>query len=1357
MNRMLAFGLTVVVLIATLILGGESACASAPTVSVTIEGPDVVWVQDETTFVAHGAYELDAATQKEMADGQATVTTKYSWSYAPATKVSGGDPGNSIMVKYGTDAGAAFHTISVTFTVDVTYKDGTSHSGNASASKQVKVKKRTLVSLTSAKGTICAGAHHSSVHQTLLHAYVTDGFDALAGASVTFAIQDHPYVNTPAELSAGGMSGSQVVVSTDNDGVANALLTSPDQQGSVQVTAQGGWEDSPKKTCTVSIGLPSSEGDPLETVVAVARSRFLSETLSFDGPVTGHGVHFQVQGGATYGYADDGYTNEHGVATGLFHASSYSGVVSVTAYDQTCYDAGGQHPELDSFTITVVRVDHLEVSNAYFNGSEWVNSKAPGQFITIRAVLSPDVQPGPEDDVISWAGGEAADGDPLTRLVSRATSGSHSITATVGSSSAHVTVAVITVAYIYVVSGAATIDEDNAACAVDQDDTQGVLLQAHITPSVSGIPEFLLVWNGGIGVTGRPDQRRLTKTAPAKQFVACVCGASGDNITVWSIQADLGIGGISEEDEDTTPASVYVNSDDDNGNHNPDRNENPVSGENDLITATLSILPEGVPAGSVHVQASSKLGLWSDSAKTSVGGGPYNIAQMPRSLYVEGTSVSDNVGDQNATLSYTWGGLSLTDQVHVTVLPKDGKSEAVLELYSDANLTQKVSGVASQTVYAALSVIIGAGERTTTNSLTVRIRDLYANYFSGTGVTEDVSVNLASASGWQKYSGTAWENATEGPAGTDNKEGSEPLQYRYKIAWNTTITPLGNNGRHSITTTSLAGFEEWVVGQGWSNAYTCGPTATEATTSNVVVGGVTVTKGTIDYFKWDPDSDDADLKDPVISFNITDPTPHEYDWTIYYRKTKGNGCWTDGEYWAATGHVDHAGQVEPIHLKDATGGLTQQHEWGTYTYNICVTEKAGETSVDSYSLKDPMAMWIPDNGDDGKPGHEVWTFAPENGGAQLRASYWLHHQDSSIIPKAEALDMVVIDPSLTERATKSGPLEVEQRHAGTDADNDGNLDGISIYEFQDDDTAGTWRVLWTASDPSGQRQATRRTHDSERMMVANQALPGALSAANYGSNGLPGGPALIGQARTSESKAAIGVNKQVHADQVPIKANFVREALSKVQLVFFGPGHCDQIGRVETWDTSVLGLKFRRGSLLVTTKPLLTTAWGQGQYIPWSLFDKYDESTDANSGIPQENYGKANGTYSRCSFAFFSGCDTNKGAGSICATLRARGYVANVLGYNRAMDYHVMNLYVTEFWKAFKNPTHLAYWRASGLSSAGLRSCAQAGVDSFWTEVTPNLTGEAGVLWTLYFDESDGLSTTEHADAFAVFNDEELR
>lgn len=140
-----------------------------------------------------------------------------------------------------------------------------------------------------------------------------------------------------------------------------------------------------------------------------------------------------------------------------------------------------------------------------------------------------------------------------------------------------------------------------------------------------------------------------------------------------------GVRVVDLDHEDTVPGEVFVNSDDDNNTTTQDRQENPVSGKNDLISLTPTIQPAELTLGQVTVTAPESQGglaLWKQSNKVGAPEASWSPYVMPRGLWVEGTDVSTTPGDKELKLTHscTWNNeirYQLHDTVHLTVQPRN--------------------------------------------------------------------------------------------------------------------------------------------------------------------------------------------------------------------------------------------------------------------------------------------------------------------------------------------------------------------------------------------------------------------------------------------------------------------------------------------------------------------------------------------------------------------------------------------------------------------------------------------------------------------------------------------------------------
>ncbi|MBP8955128.1 MAG: hypothetical protein KBI47_22250, partial [Armatimonadetes bacterium] len=131
--------------------------------------------------------------------------------------------------------------------------------------------------------------------------------------------------------------------------------------------------------------------------------------------------------------------------------------------------------------------------------------------------------------------------------------------------------------------------------------------------------------------------------------------------------------------------------------------------------------------------------------------------------------------------------------------------------------------------------------------------------------------------------------------------------------------------------------------------------------------------------------------------------------------------------------------------------------------------------------------WVPSETPEtpARVGHDMWFHTPEDESAprEMRVMYWLNDQCNQ---NASDVNMVVVNPALAECPPPTpGEGTINTMYGGDDADQDGEPDGIKVYELGADDLGGVWRCLWTAADTCGPLSPHRRTHDPQRMLVAN--------------------------------------------------------------------------------------------------------------------------------------------------------------------------------------------------------------------------------------------------------------------------------
>jgi len=193
---------------------------------------------------------------------------------------------------------------------------------------------------------------------------------------------------------------------------------------------------------------------------------------------------------------------------------------------------------------------------------------------------------------------------------------------------------------------------------------------------------------------------------------------------------------------------------------------------------------------------------------------------------------------------------------------------------------------------------------------------------------------------------------------TANLNNPSPVVYRAKVLWDTTQVPLGHNARHKLHATINADpatnqltFQRYDVTTDWQPPYSAGPAVKRVEVKNLVIRDSIGNAGNPDYIKFDPESDDQELREPKITFNITDEgDPHAYEWWVYLRDTSA-------EDWTVRGYVEISGSTDGPEAVTATwNGLGPDGlpaEKGAYTFDIYVRESDGETPCGDIWLKHP--------------------------------------------------------------------------------------------------------------------------------------------------------------------------------------------------------------------------------------------------------------------------------------------------------------------------------------------------------------------------------------------------------------------
>lgn len=210
----------------------------------------------------------------------------------------------------------------------------------------------------------------------------------------------------------------------------------------------------------------------------------------------------------------------------------------------------------------------------------------------------------------------------------------------------------------------------------DNADKSGAVPLPKTWPASATIPSTLYVE----GYDGSDSERDLALRFRYSGSFTC-----DDNLKATITQVELDVdcdydGDIDDADEIIELSAggvVWVNSDDDNANGTPDKEELFVGGENDLGRINLSLKPP-MSAGTLKLEAVSgggKIKVWENATKGaevvlpktwSVGAGP-----IPTALYVEGREGSTSVRDVELKLTLVSGGKSSEDTIRLTVLSVD--------------------------------------------------------------------------------------------------------------------------------------------------------------------------------------------------------------------------------------------------------------------------------------------------------------------------------------------------------------------------------------------------------------------------------------------------------------------------------------------------------------------------------------------------------------------------------------------------------------------------------------------------------------------------------------------------------------
>jgi len=840
-------------------------------------------------------------------------------------------------------------------------------------------------------------------------------------------------------------------------------------------------------------------------------------------------------------------TDANGAASTTLTSSTTTGPVTVTASIED---------DADEQTVTFFTFE-LQVSGATAVPDTTPPMYAVGlgkedEVITISLITTPDINLADASVGLSWEGGDGTEND--SRTVAKDASGQTSVSATLQGSEQSVEIVVIEITGITADSTPLSISDDDpyspdtkhAVTTWTATPNTKAVLKATITPDVESVHALynqLLVWSGGqAGET--PDKRTVSRNTPSKTDISVKCGESGDAVTAWVAKVNIDIAGVSDSDEDTEAATIYPNTDDDNFTatadppyNGSDLNESPVDGEDDLVPITITVEPAGI-GGTLSLTHGSKVALYRNADKsgtlpssltwnlsTRLDDNPSNDDTPPAQLWVEGREISTQLGDQEFTLTHTWG-VSSDDTVTATVQAREGESEATVRVVSAATDGQgrlipgleKYDPIGGK-MYLALQIKLGPGERLdqSMSSVTVKAQDDYA--YTGNPAAFTCTWNLGSVSQWWELinPGTAqaqWVPATDAPNNaTGNRDGSVAKVYCKLAEWNTPFTPslpytppMGHNGAHTLKIIKVNGvdgdevsFQHYVVPD-WQAAYAKTVPAQKAVVKNLVITNVSTSNGTADYFKYDPAEDGAYHR-PTINFTIEDDgDPHRYECYVWIQRTAAASGWAilnhgtagvDG--WmkkdlTSPGSVSATwdGSHEPANW---AGHNPDEALWGTYTFDVYAIEydELGNRK-DWFYLKWPYCLTVGD--------HNLWDnhiFDTEGRiiSTELRCDYTL--EDIVADPNNEYTNFVL--PSGVYLLLVDDQLNVRNPFEQDDDPNaigyhDGDGDGILLFDSNSLHPYVDWRVLIIGEDNCWVEY--RRDHETTLMLAVNQCEDNAI-------------------------------------------------------------------------------------------------------------------------------------------------------------------------------------------------------------------------------------------------------------------------
>ena len=405
---------------------------------------------------------------------------------------------------------------------------------------------------------------------------------------------------------------------------------------------------------------------------------------------------------------------------------------------------------------------------------------------------------------------------------------------------------------------------------------------------------------------------------------------------------------------------------------------------------------------------------------------------------------------------------SATDSQLVTVnkVPETDRSYAVIKVYKNSALTEPAEGKIGGTVYLALEAYVAPNDTIASVPTSLHVEE------------DDTSVHALKQTDLTLGS---WN------ASFTKNTGTEYVKYVASVAWNTTASPLGHNGSHTIS----AGQVSFQPDPG--DAYENGPDEVGTVVENLVIRNVTTSNGNAeaDYILYDS-SGEGDQLNPSITFNFADANAERvYQCVAWLRPTlTENPVWNEQNASFCKLVTTGPGQVTFEWNDINMNGL--EAVWGPYTFDIGVFSFANqadatswENQLDSFYMKAPYCLWV--DYDEALVSSHYVNGEEVN---DLLCKYRLN--DQSHEPAAE-ISLVAFDIHLHEMAVlpQTG-LAHDQLYDGPDGE------GILVYTPTPngtcEDLQPNARVVIIGEEDH--RNGEMRDHQPNRMLARNRDIGG---------------------------------------------------------------------------------------------------------------------------------------------------------------------------------------------------------------------------------------------------------------------------